>query len=157
MGPLANPARVSPPADRHRPSRLRATVYAEALELLGTEAALIVSGEEGLDELSGAGPSLAVGNRLRRLARPHRCPRMPACRATRSSAIRGGDPAHNALALRRLLGGETGAYRDAVLLNAAAALVLAGTASDLRAGAAQAAEAIDSGAANDLLDRWIAW
>ena len=72
-------------------------------------------------------------------------------------AIRGGDPAYNALALRRLLRGEAGAYRDAVVLNAAAALLLAGHAGDLAAGAVLAADALDNGAANDLLDRWIAW
>ena len=71
------------------------------------------------------------------------------------AALHGGDPAYNAAALRRLLAGEHGAYRDAVLLNAAVALSLVGEA--LPAGAARAAEALDSGAANTLLDRWIAW
>ena len=155
MGPLANPAHVSRQLiGIARPDY--ATVYAEAQEQLGIEAALIVSGEEGLDELSGAGPSIAVS--IGDVALPSRIapedaglPRHPL------STIRGGDPAHNALALRQLLAGEHGAYRDAVLLNAAAALVLAGTVDTLPAGAAQAAEAIDSGVANNLLDRWIAW
>ena len=155
MGPLANPARVARQLiGIARPDY--APVYAEALALLGAEAALIVSGEEGLDELSGAGPSVAVS--IGCVDLPERItpedaglPRHPL------SAIRGGDPAHNALALRRLLGGETGAYRDAVLLNAAAALVLAGKAATLLAGVTLAAEALDTGAANHLLDRWIAW
>ena len=155
MGPLANPARVARQLiGIARPDY--ASVYAEALALLGAEAALIVSGEEGLDELSGAGPSVAVS--IGCVDLPERItpedaglPRHPL------SAIRGGDPAHNALALRRLLGGETGAYRDAVLLNAAAGLVLAGKAATLLAGVMLAAEALDTGAANDLLDRWIAW
>ncbi|HEU0044898.1 anthranilate phosphoribosyltransferase [Sphingomonas sp.] len=155
MGPLANPAHVSRQLiGIARPDY--APVYAEALQLLGTEAALIVSGEEGLDELSTAGPSVAVSIGavdLPASITPEDAdlPRHPLAR------IRGGDPAHNALALRRLLTGEPGAYRDAVLLNAAAALVLAGTADTLPAGAASAAAVIDSGAANELLDRWIAW
>ncbi|MEO9131730.1 MAG: anthranilate phosphoribosyltransferase, partial [Sphingomonas sp.] len=73
------------------------------------------------------------------------------------AAIRGGDPEYNAAALRRLLTGEHGAYRDAVLLNAAAALMVAARATDLPEGVAIAAEALDSGAANALLNRWIAY
>ena len=155
MGPLANPAHVTRQLlGIARPDY--APVYAEALAQLGTEAALVVSGEEALDEISCAGPTLAVS--VGCMTFPDRIvpedaglPRHPL------DAIRGGDPAHNALALRRLLDGDRGAYRDAVLLNAAAALVLAEAASDLTAGAVRAAEAIDSRAAADLLDRWIAW
>ena len=155
MGPLANPAHVARQLiGIARPDY--APVYAEALTLLGTEAALIVSGEEGLDELSGAGPSVAVPVGCIDLP-PHIVPEDAGLPRHPLSAIRGGDPAHNALALRRLLAGETGAYRDAVLLNAAAALLLAGVADTLPAGAMRAADAIDSGAAEDLLDRWIAW
>ncbi|VVT08726.1 Anthranilate phosphoribosyltransferase [Sphingomonas sp. EC-HK361] len=154
MGPLANPARVTRQLiGIARPDYV--PVYAAALEQLGTEAALVVSGEEGLDEVSGAGPTVAVG--IGQVSLPDRIvpedaglPRHPI------AAIHGGDPAHNAAALRRLLAGETGAYRDAVLLNAAAALVLAGD-SDLITGAERAAAAIDSSAAAALLDRWIAY
>jgi anthranilate phosphoribosyltransferase len=71
--------------------------------------------------------------------------------------IRGGDAAHNADALRRLLKGEAGPYRDAVLLNAAAALMVAGTVPTLVEGAAQAAAALDTGSADALLARWIAY
>jgi len=73
------------------------------------------------------------------------------------AAIHGGDPAYNAAALRRLLQGEHGAYRDAVLINAAAALVVAGAADTLTEGAEEAAETIDKGLANALLDCWIAY
>lgn len=153
MGPLANPAHVTRQLiGIARPDY--APVYAEALEQLGTEAALVVSGEEGLDEVSGAGPTVAVaigsvdmGPRI--VPEDAGVPRHPV------EAIRGGDPAHNALALRQLLNGAHGAYRDAVLLNAATALTLVGE--PMTDGAARAAEAIDSGAARDLLDRWIAW
>ena len=155
MGPLANPAGVTRQLiGIARPDY--ATTYAAALEQLGTEAALVVSGEEGLDELSSAGPSVAIG--VGQVTLPANItpedaglPRHPL------SAIRGGDPAHNAAALRRLLQGERGAYRDAVLLNAAAALVVAGRTHDLVDGAAIAADAIDNTAANTLLDRWIAY
>ena len=155
MGPLANPAGVTRQLIRiARPDY--AATYAAALEQLGTEAALVVSGEEGLDEISCAGPTLAVG--VGQVALPGRIapedaglPRHPL------SAIVGGDPAYNAAALRRLLLGETGAYRDAVLFNAAAALIVAGTVQTLPDGVRRATEAIDSHAANALLDRWIAY
>ncbi len=154
MGPLANPARVTRQLiGIARPDY--APVYAEALTLLGTETALIVSGEEGLDEISGAGPTVVVpvGMTLSHRITPEDAglPRHPI------HAIRGGDAAHNAVALRRLLQGETGAYRDAVLLNASAALLVADAAADLRDGVQIAAQALDSGAANRLLDQWIAY
>jgi anthranilate phosphoribosyltransferase len=69
--------------------------------------------------------------------------------------LRGGDAHYNAAALRRLLDGEPGAYRDAVLLNSAAALVVAGQVGDWHEGAEEAAEAIDKGLAKALLDCWI--
>ncbi|MGH6617288.1 anthranilate phosphoribosyltransferase [Sphingomonas sp.] len=155
MGPLANPARVSRQLiGIARPDY--APVYAGALEQLGTEAALVISGEEGLDELSGAGPSITVS--VGSLNMPPRIapedaglPRHPI------AAIHGGDPTYNAAALRRLLAGETGGYRDAVLLNTAAALMVAGHSETLTAGVDAAGEAIDSGQANALLDRWIAY
>jgi anthranilate phosphoribosyltransferase len=155
MGPLANPAGVTRQLiGIARPDYAR--TYADALEQLGTEAALVVSGEEGLDELSGAGASIAIS--IGTVELPGRVapedaglPRHPL------AAIRGGDPAHNAAALRQLLRGERGAYRDAVLLNAAAGLAVAGRTASLIDGAALAAEAIDSGAADALLDRWIAY
>jgi anthranilate phosphoribosyltransferase len=155
MGPLSNPARVSRQLlGIARPDF--APVYAEALAQLGAEAALIVSGEEGLDEVSGAGPTVALtvgdlGLASRIAPEDAGLPRHPL------AAIRGGDPAYNAAALRRLLRGEPGAYRDAVLLNAAAAFVVAARTADLREGAALAAEALDSGAADRLLDAWIAY
>ncbi len=155
MGPLANPARVSRQLiGIARPDY--AGLYAEALEQLGTERAAVISGEEGLDELSTAGPSLAVNvgsaDLPRRIVPEDAClPRHPL------AAIRGGDPAYNAAALRRLLDGDPGAYRDAVLLNAAAALVVAAHSTTLTTGAIAAAAAIDDGAARALLDRWIAY
>ena len=79
--------------------------------------------------------------------RPGRLPRAPA------AALKGGDPAENAAALAALLQGAPGPYRDVVLLNAAAALVVSDRAADLREGAAIAARAIDTGAAAAVLDK----
>jgi len=154
MGPLANPARVTRQLiGIARPDY--AAPYAEALEQLGTEAALVVSGEEGLDEVSGAGPTVTIS--VGTLAMPTRiAPEDAGLPRHAIAAIRGGDPEYNAAALRRLLTGEHGAYRDAVLLNAAAALMVAARATTLPEGVAIAAEALDSGAANALLNRWIA-
>ncbi|MES2754713.1 MAG: anthranilate phosphoribosyltransferase [Pseudomonadota bacterium] len=155
MGPLANPARVTRQLiGIARPDY--APTYADALAQLGTEAALVVSGEEGLDELSGAGASVVVS--IGAVALPTRItPADAGLPAHPLVAIHGGDPAYNAAVLRRLLKGERGAYRDAVLLNAAASLLLAGRADALSAGATIAAEALDSGAADRLLDAWIAF
>ena len=153
MGPLANPAHVTRQLiGIARPDYV--AVYAEALEQLGTQAAIVVSGEEGLDEVSGAGPTLAVAIGDVAIGATI-VPEDAGVARHPIAAIRGGDPAHNARALRALLNGERGGYRDAVLLNAATALALVGDA--LPDGAQRAAEAIDSGAARDLLDRWIAW
>jgi anthranilate phosphoribosyltransferase len=69
--------------------------------------------------------------------------------------LKGGDAQYNAAALRRLLAGEAGAYRDAVLLNCAAALMVAGHADDWQTGVEEAAEAIDKGLAKALLDCWV--
>ncbi len=152
-GPLANPAGVTRQlVGVPHPGLL--ALYREAMELLGTECALIVSGEEGLDELSIAGTSYAAAIGL-----PHFQTRIVPGDAGLLphplDDLRGGDGDFNAAALRRMLGGEMGAYRDAVLLNSAAALVVAGQAGDLYEGAEEAAEAIDKGLAKALLDCWI--
>ena len=155
LGPIANPARVTRQLiGLARPDYL--PVYAGALDLLGMDA-IVVSGDEPLDELSIAGPSRLVrvgacgSGEARLVPEDAGLPRHPL------DALRGGDAAFNAAALRRLLAGEGGAYRDAVLLNAAAALMVAGHAADFPEGVAIAAAAIDDGAARALLDRWIAW
>jgi anthranilate phosphoribosyltransferase len=155
IGPIANPARVSRQLiGVARPDY--AHTYAEAIELLGLEAAMVVSGDEPLDELSIAGPSTIVrigscaGGETRIVPEDAGLPRHPL------SALRGGDAAFNAAALRRMLQGEPGAYRDAVLFNAAAALIVAGEAGGWEDGVAQAREAIDDRSADTLLDRWIA-
>jgi anthranilate phosphoribosyltransferase len=155
MGPLANPAHVTRQLiGIARPDYV--TVYAEALGQLGAEAALVVSGEEGLDELSGAGPSIAAS--VGRLDLPRRLtPEDAGLSRHPIAAIRGGDARYNGAALARLLDGEPGPYRDAVLFNAAAALIVAEAAADLRGGATLAAATLDKGLAKALLARWIAY
>ncbi|HWU02375.1 MAG TPA: anthranilate phosphoribosyltransferase, partial [Novosphingobium sp.] len=155
MGPLANPARVRRQlVGIARPAYV--PIYAEALLRLGTDRSFVISGDEGLDELS-----LAGGNEWADIAGDtlsmHRVSPADAGLPTHPiEAIRGGDPAHNADALRRLLMGEHGPYRDAVLFNAAGALMVAGAVETWREGAEEAAEAIDKGLAKALLDCWIA-
>lgn len=156
VGPICNPARVRRQLiGVARPDFL--PVYAEALQLLGVEAAMLVAGDEPLDELSIAGPSTIVrvgacgAGTLRIEPADAGLPSHPI------DALRGGEPAYNAAALRRLLQGEPGAYRDAVLLNSAAALMVAGRVSTLVEGVEEAGEVLDNGLANTLLDCWIAY
>ena len=156
MGPLANPARVKRQLiGLARPAYV--PIYAEALHHLGTEHSRIVSGDEGLDELSLAGGNeVAVvepeGIRMQRTsAADAGLPVYPV------KAIRGGDAAYNAAELKKLLMGEPGAYRDAVLFNAAEALLVAGVVQTMPEGVEDAAEAIDKGLANALLECWVAY
>lgn len=154
MGPLANPAGVRRQlVGIARPAYV--PIYAEALARLGTDRSFVVSGDEGLDELSLAGGN-EVADVTGSTVRMNRVTAADAgLPAAPVDAIRGGDPTHNAAALRRLLQGEHGPYRDAVLLNAAGALLVAGEVEGWREGAEEAAEAIDKGLANALLDCWI--
>ncbi len=155
IGPLANPARVTRQLIGI-PNPALLPVYSQALFQLGMERLMLVSGREGLDELSISGESeiATIGFTL-----PNHIvkPSDGGLHIHRADAIRGGDAAYNAAALRRLLMGETGAYRDAVLLNSAAALIVADHAGDWRSGVEQAAEALDNGLAKALLDCWIAY
>ena len=152
-GPACNPAGVTRQLiGVARPDFL--PVYAEALMMLGMADAMLVAGHEPLDELSIAGES----SMLRLGARPvAMTPEDAGLSRHPLVALRGGDAAFNAAALRRLLMGEAGAYRDAVLFNAAAALIVAGEVTDWKAGVEEAAEAIDKGLAKALLDCWIAY
>lgn len=152
-GPLANPAGVTRQLVGVAQPGLIA-LYKQAMELLGTEAALIVSGAEGLDELSIEGTSYMAAIGLPPLPAELR-PEDAGLPSHPLDALRGGDAAYNAEALKRLLLGEGGAYRDAVLLNSAAALLVAGQAEDWFEGVEEAAEAIDKGLAKALLDCWI--
>ena len=152
-GPLANPAGVRRQLiGVAQPNLL--PIYAAAMAELEYDAAMLVAGDEPLDEISVCGPStcLTLG------AQPIRVqPEDLDLTRHAPEALRGGDPAYNAAALQRLLAGEAGAYRDAVLINAAAALMVAGHADSLASGVEEAAEALDKGLAKALLDCWIAF
>ena len=203
LGPLCNPAGVTRQLVGVADPAL-VPVYAEALALLGTDSAMVVAGDEPLDELSVAGGSSLISIRYSpdslspTPARPELVegPSFTSDKAERKNgastssaqtgfvnlaglaeiaritpetaglprhpreALRGGDATYNAAALRRLLLGEQEtaqdrAYRDAVLLNSAAALMVAGHATDWASGVEEAAEAIDKGLANALLNCWV--
>jgi anthranilate phosphoribosyltransferase len=155
LGPICNPAGVG---------RLLVGVFgsewvetvARVLAGLGAERAWVVHSSDGCDELTLAGPNRVAmldGGTVRMAevaAGDAGLPTYP------TAALRGGDPAENAAALRALLDGAPGAYRDTVLLNAAAALMVAGKAADLTTGVARAAEAIDGGGAKARLARLVA-
>lgn len=153
LGPLANPAGARRQVvGVYDPGRLE--LVAEVLGALGAEHAWAVHGD-GLDELALSGDTQVVEWRdgtLRRFTVTPEAAGMP--RAPRG-ALCGGDPAHNAAALRDLLDGRTGPYRDVVVLNAAAGFHVAGRAADLAEGAALAAAALDDGAARAALARLV--
>ncbi len=146
LGPLSNPAGVR---------RLVVGVFdrawvaplAEVLGKLGAERAWVVHGADGMDELTTTGPTLVAELDRGAVRRFEVVPEDAGLPRARLADLKGADPETNAAAIRALLGGEAGPYRDIVVLNAAAALVVAGRAADLAEGAARAAAAIDSGAA----------
>jgi anthranilate phosphoribosyltransferase len=153
LGPLCNPAGVTRQLVGV-PSPTLIPLYADAMRTLGATRAMIVSGDEGLDELSISGIShfAAIGFDL---GHDIIAPEGAGLSRHPTDAIAGGDAHFNAAALRDLLEGKPGAYRDAVLLNAAAALIVAGEAQDGEDGVEEAAEAIDKGLAKALLDCWV--
>jgi len=153
LGPLANPASVKRQlVGVFAPERSQS--IAQALQELGSEAAWVVHGD-GLDELSIAGESQVTVLKEGSIHRQSVHPELAGLPLHPLEAISGGTAAYNQAALTALLAGSPGAYRDAVLLNAAAALCLADQAADLREGAARAAESIDSGAANRACTRLV--
>jgi anthranilate phosphoribosyltransferase len=146
LGPLTNPAGVKHQlTGAFSPALIRP--MAETLLSLGTISAWLVHGGDGTDELSIAAPShvAAVENGTVREFTIH--PEDAGLPVHPFEAIMGGTPAENAVAFRALLSGAPSAYRDAVLLNAAAALIVAGKVTDLKSGVEIARHSIDSGAA----------
>ncbi|HXL69855.1 MAG TPA: anthranilate phosphoribosyltransferase [Rhizomicrobium sp.] len=154
LGPLANPAGVK---------RQLVGVfakewlepYAEALRALGCERAMVVHGRDGLDELTTTDITYAATLEDGAITQTEIAPEDAGLKRSSLEALRGGGAAENAQALRVLLKGEKSAYRDIVVLNAAAALMVAGRANDIMAGAALAQELLDSGAARDKLDQLV--
>ncbi len=156
LGPLSNPAGAKRQLlgvfDRKWLEPL-----AVALMDLGAERALIVHGEDGLDEITTTGRTYTAELHPDGQIETYEITPEDAG-LTRASLddLKGGEPEENANALRALLAGERSAYRDIVVLNAAAALKLAGLASTLKEGAVLAANSIDEGRASDALDRLVA-
>ncbi len=153
IGPLANPAGVRRQLVGVATPDL-VPVYSEAMALLGCEAAIVVSGEEGLDEISIAGPTRLAAINMPQIGTSV-SPDDAGLPSHPLGDLRGGDADFNAAALNRLLIGEKGAYRDAVLINAAGALIVADEVSNWREGVEEAAETIDKGLAKALLDCWV--
>jgi anthranilate phosphoribosyltransferase len=157
LGPLTNPARA-----RHQVLGVAdaglAEKLARALARLDTVHALVVHGHGGLDELSLSGPNLVyevragqTPTRIELSATELGLPAAP------KEAVLGGDVGANVAIVRRVLGGDDqGPKRDIVLLNAAAALVAADQAGDLREGLARARDSLASGAARDRMERMVA-
>lgn len=155
LGPLTNPAgadrQLLGVSDRHYQETM-----AEALNVLGSVRALVVSAEDGLDELSlGAATrviEVAAGRTSEWFVEPAQFGLAPA----ELESVAGGTPEENAAVTRSVLAGQAGPQRDLVLLNAAAAIYVGGLAADLEEGVGKAAESIDSGAAANVLERLIA-
>ncbi len=146
LGPLTNPAGVKRQLTGAF-SRAWIRPMAETLAALGSERAWLVHGADGTDEISIAGLTWVAALDQGVVTEFELHPDAAGLPVHPFEAIMGGSPQENAVAFRALLAGEKGAYRDAVLFNAAAALVVADKAGDLKEGVAMAAESIDSGAA----------
>ncbi|MDH5529944.1 MAG: anthranilate phosphoribosyltransferase [Paracoccaceae bacterium] len=146
LGPLTNPAGVTRQLTGAF-SRQWIRPMAETLAALGSERAWLVHGSDGTDELSICGVSWVAALENGAVTEFELHPEEADLPVHPFEAIMGGSPEQNARAFRALLDGQKGAYRDAVLLNAAAALIVAEITQDLREGVAMAAASIDSGAA----------
>ena len=153
LGPLCNPAGARYQALGVADSKL-ASKMADVLMRLGVERAIVFHAADGMDELSIASPSYVIEIDGRR-TEYELDPEDLGLKRAPVESMRGGGPDENAELAREVLGGAKGPRRDVVLLNSAAALRAAGIARDWREGLGLAAEAIDSGRANEVLRRWV--
>ena len=155
LGPLSNPA-----GTRRQLIGVFAKEWirplAEVLGRLGSERAWVVHGADGLDEITTTATTYVAELKDGGVETFEISPELAGLPFARPEELKGGDAKHNASALTAVLNGKPSAFRDIVLLNAAAALLVAEKAKDLRMGIAMAAEAIDSGAAKAVLERLIA-
>src|ERR1700688_1156298 len=154
LGPLSNPAGVK----RQMVgvfSRQWVQPLAQVLKNLGAETAWVVHGSDGLDEITLTGATSVAALEGGKLRRFEVTPEDAGLKRVKPDALRGGDAGQNAKALLDVLKGAPGAFRDVAILNAAAALIVAGSAKDLKEGAALAAKSIDRGEAGARLDRLI--
>lgn len=153
LGPLTNPAGATRQVVGVF-SRQWVTPLATALGVLGSERAWVVHGD-GMDEITTTGVTQVAEYRDGAVREFTISPEDAGLPRARLADLVGGSPAHNAAALQRLLAGETGPYRDIVVLNAAAALVVGGQCETLADGAARAAQIIDDGRALGALTRLV--
>ena len=151
LGPLTNPAGAKRQLTGAF-SKAMLRPMAETLEALGSEAAWLVHGSDGTDEITITGETAVVSLADGQISELSVHPEDANLPVHPFEAIVGGSPEENGEAFKALLNGEASAYRDAVLLNSAAALVVAGVASGLPEGAEMAAQSIDSGAAREKIE-----
>jgi anthranilate phosphoribosyltransferase len=152
LGPLSNPAGVI----RQMVgvfSRQWVQPLAQVLKNLGSESVWVVHGSDGLDEITLTGPTFVAALENGAIRSFEVSPEDVGLKRVAGEALKGGDAAANAAALRSVLAGQPSAYRDVALLNAAAALVVAGRAKDLKEGLALGIQSIDGGAAAERLKR----
>jgi anthranilate phosphoribosyltransferase len=155
LGPLSNPAGVK---------RQMVGVFskqwieplAHVLKNLGSERALVVHGSDGLDEITMSGATAVAALEHGTIRTYEITPEEVGLSRVKAETLRGGDAQANAVALKRVLEGKDGAFRDVAVLNAGAALLVAGRAKDLKGGVELAQKSIDSGEAEGALDRLIA-
>jgi len=155
LGPLSNPAGVK----RQMVgvfSRQWIEPLAQVLKNLGSESAWVVHGSDGLDEVTSTGVTYVAALDNGAVRSFEIAPEDVGVARAKPDALRGGDAEENARALMDVLKGKKGPFRDVALLNAAAALVVAARAKDLKQGFALAAQSVDSGEAEGRLDRLIA-
>lgn len=155
LGPLCNPAEVTRQVLGVYDKKLLMPV-AEVLRKLGSKHAFVVHGADGMDELTTTGVTHVAELKDGDIFVFEVTPEDAGLPRVDIAALKGGDAETNAAALRALLQGETGAYRDIVLLNTAAALIVADKAGSLKDGVTKAEESIDSGRAARALDRLVA-
>jgi len=155
LGPLSNPAGVKRQMVGTF-SRHWIEPMVQVLNNLGSERVWAVHGSDGLDEITTSGPTSVAELKDGKVRTFEIAPEDAGLRRAKPEALRGGDASHNAAALLDVLKGKPGPFRDVAILNAAATLIVASKAGDLKEAAALAAKAIDSGEAEGRLDRLIA-
>lgn len=154
LGPLSNPAGVKRQLTGAF-SRNWIVPMAKTLGNLGSEMAWVVHGSDGLDEITTTGKTYVAQTKDGELTEFEITPADAGLPTCKPEDLKGGTPEHNAVAMRAMLGGEKGAFRDCVVLNSAAALLIAGKATDLKHGAGLAQVAIDSGEAVKTLEKLV--
>ena len=154
LGPLSNPANVKRQLVGVF-SRQWIEPLAQVLKNLGSESAWVVHGSDGLDEITTSGPTAVAALESGQVRTFEISPADIGIAPAKPEALRGGDADHNTAALKDVLNDKPSAYRDVAVMNAAAALVVAGAAKTLQDGAEMARKALSSGAARAKLDRLI--